>query len=226
MIFSRITLKDGINPVERVWSHVNTEDYALHQTVWDLFASDGGGREFLFRTEKIRGNPVIYTVSHKRPFAPDNSPWYVDVKPYDPNIVSGERIFFSLRVSACKKRYEEDGKLKKTDIVIAKKKRLREELASNEMPSNQEIAHIAASEWMNRQGERNGFDLIDFQVTQHDWHEFKKTSKAGTFNVAFPSLDLDGTLAVTSPEDFKKMLFNGIGSAKAFGCGLMLVRRI
>ncbi|MBI4680180.1 MAG: type I-E CRISPR-associated protein Cas6/Cse3/CasE [Nitrospirae bacterium] len=92
MIFSRITLKDGINPVERVWSHVSTEDYALHQTVWHLLATNGGGRDFLFRTEKIRGNPVIYTVSHNRPFASDNSPWYVDAKPYDPNILSGERI--------------------------------------------------------------------------------------------------------------------------------------
>jgi CRISPR system Cascade subunit CasE len=110
--------------------------------------------------------------------------------------------------------------------VIAKKKRLREELAQNEMPSNQEIAHIAASEWMTRQGERNGFELIDFQITHHDWHEFRKTNKAGTFDVSFPSLDLDGTLTVTSSEDFKKMLFTGIGSAMSFGCGLMLVRRV
>ncbi|MDD5450972.1 MAG: type I-E CRISPR-associated protein Cas6/Cse3/CasE [Desulfovibrionales bacterium] len=226
MIFSRIMLKDGINPVERVWSHVSTEDYALHQTVWDLLATNGGGRDFLFRTEKIRGNPVIYTVSHKRPFAPDNSPWYVDAKPYNPAIVNGERLIFSVRVSACKKRYEENGKLKKTDIVIAKKKKLRDERAPIEMPSNQEIAHMAASEWMKRQGEHNGFELIDFQVTQHEWHEFRKTNKAGTFDIAFSSLDLDGTLLVTSPEGFKKVLFQGIGSAKAFGCGLMLVRRV
>lgn len=226
MIFSRITLKDGINPVERVWSHISTEDYALHQTIWDFFANNGKKRDFLFRTEQIKGNPVIYAISPKRPLASDSSPWYVDTKPYNPNIVNGEQLFFSVRVSACKKRTEKNGKLKKTDIVIAKKKRLRNELAPDAMPSNQEITHMAASEWMRRQGERYGFNLIDFQVTQHEWHEFKKASKAGTFDIAFPSLDLDGILVVTVSEDFKKMLFEGIGAARSFGCGLMLVRRV
>lgn len=35
-----------------------------------------------------------------------------------------------------------------------------------------------------------------------------------------------GELMITNPELFQLALFNGLGHAKAFGCGLMLVRRI
>ncbi|WP_083803977.1 type I-E CRISPR-associated protein Cas6/Cse3/CasE [Desulfonatronospira thiodismutans] len=32
-------------------------------------------------------------------------------------------------------------------------------------------------------------------------------------------------LEVTEPDSFKETLFNGLGRSRAFGCGLMLVRR-
>jgi CRISPR system Cascade subunit CasE len=40
------------------------------------------------------------------------------------------------------------------------------------------------------------------------------------------SLDLSGEVEVTDAERFTQLLTIGIGPAKAFGCGLMLVRRI
>jgi CRISPR system Cascade subunit CasE len=39
-------------------------------------------------------------------------------------------------------------------------------------------------------------------------------------------LDFEGRLKIVDADRFKQALFEGIGSAKAFGCGLMLVRRI
>jgi len=36
----------------------------------------------------------------------------------------------------------------------------------------------------------------------------------------------DGLLRITDPDAFRATLIRGIGPAKAFGCGLMLVRRI
>ena len=40
------------------------------------------------------------------------------------------------------------------------------------------------------------------------------------------SMAIEGKLKIVNADRFKKSLFNGIGSAKAFGCGLMLVKRI
>lgn len=42
----------------------------------------------------------------------------------------------------------------------------------------------------------------------------------------FSSVDLTGQASVVDPEVFTKTLSEGIGRAKAFGCGLMLIRRL
>lgn len=42
----------------------------------------------------------------------------------------------------------------------------------------------------------------------------------------FCSVDLSGELIVHSPQEFSQMLQKGIGSAKGFGCGLMLVKPV
>jgi CRISPR system Cascade subunit CasE len=39
-------------------------------------------------------------------------------------------------------------------------------------------------------------------------------------------LDLEGVLVVSDPARFCHCLAQGFGRAKAFGCGLMLIRRV
>ncbi len=88
----------------------------------------------------------------------------------------------------------------------------------------------ALEHWLVKKGERNGFrlardvkrDRLRIQAAAYCWQAIsKKGRKAG-----FSSVDFDGILEVTNPEDFSTALFNGIGPAKAFGCGLMMVRRV
>ena len=40
----------------------------------------------------------------------------------------------------------------------------------------------------------------------------------------YSTLDFSGTLTVTAPDAFKVALRQGVGRAKAFGCGLLLIR--
>jgi CRISPR system Cascade subunit CasE len=42
----------------------------------------------------------------------------------------------------------------------------------------------------------------------------------------FGVLDMSGALEVTDPERFLTKLAQGFGRGKAFGCGLMLIRRV
>jgi CRISPR system Cascade subunit CasE len=44
--------------------------------------------------------------------------------------------------------------------------------------------------------------------------------------ISLSTLDFEGSLTVTDPADFLNALLSGIGPAKAFGCGLLLVRRL
>lgn len=89
----------------------------------------------------------------------------------------------------------------------------------------------ALESWLKDKGVRNGFELVHnesmngrkrlkFQAEGYRWHAMPKKGR----NAGFSSVDFDGELQVVDPELFQTMLFNGIGPAKAFGCGLMMVR--
>ncbi len=92
------------------------------------------------------------------------------------------------------------------------------------------VVDDALEKWMIRQGQRHGFSLAKdddnqckLQNSAYRWHSIKadKGKKSG-----FSSVDFLGDLDIIDVEKFTKALFGGIGRAKAFGCGLMLVKRI
>lgn len=91
-------------------------------------------------------------------------------------------------------------------------------------------ADSALEEWFVKQGASNGFvlardpkrQLNTFQAEAYRWHALTKKGRSAGFS----SVDFDGEIEVTDPALFADALFTGIGPAKAFGCGLMLVRRI
>ena len=84
--------------------------------------------------------------------------------------------------------------------------------------------------WMIKQAKTYGYSLLKdkndqykLQNSAYRWQSIKaaKGKKSG-----FSSVDFLGDLEITDVEKFTKALFKGIGRAKAFGCGLMLVKRI
>ena len=89
-----------------------------------------------------------------------------------------------------------------------------------------EIVREAALEWMQRKGSRLGFSVLEeaFRADAYTQHEFRKnpTSKR---TVKLSTLDLVGEVVVEDPDAFGEALRRGLGSAKAYGNGLMLVRR-
>ncbi len=91
------------------------------------------------------------------------------------------------------------------------------------------VVEEAVQQWWQRKGDRFGFDIacgpqgqpVLESVAYQKHHLPEKGAKAG-----FSSLDLSGEIVVKEVGDLEKLLFEGIGPAKAFGCGLMMVRRI
>lgn len=90
----------------------------------------------------------------------------------------------------------------------------------------------ALENWMVKQGERCGFALLTgedglakLQSSAYAWHGLQQKAKKGE-KAGFSSVDFTGELEVTDPEKFRQTLFDGLGRAKAFGCGLLLVKRL
>jgi CRISPR system Cascade subunit CasE len=63
---------------------------------------------------------------------------------------------------------------------------------------------------------------LKFQAEGYQWHALPRKGR----DAGFSSVDFEGEVEVTDAELFSKALFDGIGPAKGFGCGLMLVRRV
>jgi CRISPR system Cascade subunit CasE len=88
----------------------------------------------------------------------------------------------------------------------------------------------ALEAWLTRKGTANGFKLIHdekrgglrFQAEGYRWHALPQKGRTAGFS----SVDFEGLVEVTDPELFVNALYKGIGPAKGFGCGLMLVKRV
>ena len=56
--------------------------------------------------------------------------------------------------------------------------------------------------------------------------ERTQCAAVGVHRSVSSTLDFSGLLTVTAPEKFLSALYGGIGPAKGFGCGLLLVKRV
>lgn len=91
----------------------------------------------------------------------------------------------------------------------------------------------ALTSWMFKQGERCGFALLTgadglpkLQNSAYAWHGLQQKAVKKGEKSGFTSVDFTGELQITDQEKFRQTLFTGLGRAKAFGCGLLMVQRL
>jgi len=198
---------------------------AHHRLVWTAFADDPDRRrDFLWRHD---ANGVFFVLSEREP---ERSPFFEDIccKPFQPVLRAGDDLDFVVRVNATRstpvdsKDVGHNGKPKRRrhDLVmhaIYQKDNRKE----HRMPA----ARAVASSWLTTQGEAKGF--VPYRVNVQDYsvmalpHHFGRRKGQPQFGI----LELSGRLEVKEPEAFIGALRSGFGRAKAFGCGLMLIKR-
>lgn len=198
------------------------DGYGIHQWIWELFSnSQDQKRNFIYRREEGKCFPFFYSVSEIPP-KNDLVEWNIQIKEYNPVINHGDRFRFSLRVNPviC---HKVDNKSRRDDVVMNLKFQKYKTLPASERPLQSHIEREAGMEWLQRQAKDRGFDFHDEQISVEGYQQHIFYKKQKKINVS--TLDFNGILKVTDPTKFKPVLFNGLGHAKAFGCGLMLVRR-
>lgn len=228
MFFSKIALKIGTaKPTDLVGLARDT--YKQHQLVWRFFPDAAKEkRNFLFRRND-NAKLAFFLVSASEPKA-DESLWSIETKPYEPNIKIGQRLSFSLRANPVrtKKPDELDSnpkKRKRHDVVMeAKSSYEREEKNWSDHKLQSQLIQEAGFEWINSKAEKYGFRVNSNEVAIENYCCNKFRKRDGLISIS--TLDFNGVLTVSDPEIFIKTLYQGIGPAKGFGCGLLLVRRI
>lgn len=192
---------------------------AHHRLMWTLFA-DGPDRrrDFLWRSE---GKARFYALSQRPPqsHALFEAP---EVKEFDPVLVTGDRLSFVLCVNATRDRARAATD-RRVDLVMDLLKAVPKTERAIARP---ELAQKAAEEWFERQGAAHGFAPESLNVNAYRTINLPRQTRAVQRHTArLGLLDLAGILTVTDPAAFLDRLGKGFGRARAFGCGLMMIRR-
>ena len=206
---------------------------AHRRLIWTLFPGNDAKRDFLWRAD---GSGKFLIVSARRP-QPSRLFQPIESKPYAPVLAPGDRLAFVLRANATKDRRcapKEEAAPgtarrprhdRRVDIVMHAMR--EQEADGNEEGDGRasrriEAAVTVAKFWLARQGESRGF-LVETSAVED--YRVSVLRRRGGKMATFGILDLKGVLTIRDPEEFARTLFTGLGRARAFGCGLILVRR-
>lgn len=196
-----------------------------HRVLWLLFQDTSDAkRDFLWRDE---GDGKYMLLSQRPPIDPLGL-FELDTKPFEPSLQPGDNLSFSLRANPVLARksaltrveHAQRKRGKRVDIVMDA---LKSVPPGKRAAVRDEITSRMGTEWLTKQGLANGFTLLSAPVV--DGYSQVPVERRRGAAAGFSVLNLTGKLQVNDPAAFLARLPQGFGSAKAFGNGLMLIRR-
>lgn len=188
---------------------------AHHRLIWTAFAGDAKARrDFLWREE---GEGRFLVLSARPPAATGlfDDP---QIKPFAPDLRAGDRLACLLRANATRTVKTASGKQHR-DVVMAA---LHPVPKADRAAQRDRIAQEQGTRWLEGQGARAGFKLLGADVTGY---RVLVPPGQGARRPRFGVIDIEAQITLTDPAAFIARLAQGFGRAKAFGCGLMLIRR-
>lgn len=223
---------------------------ASHHLVWSLFAGAADAtRDFLFReATRPGGRPTFLILSARAPCS-DARLFEVETKPFTPELAPGDHLAFELHANpTVQAEHPKTGVKGRYDVMTMAVMRLPERASKPEKAS---AVEDAARRWLGRQALAAGFRIVerydlDCDVADESPPGFERApcdvdeeplrlTTTGFQSAAVPGnrvlgrlglIDYAGVLTITDPAAFLAGLAKGFGRAKAYGCGLMLIRRI
>ena len=238
LYFSRLTLRrdaEDIKPLIQVLQPSKSSDRLAvdHRLLWTVIPTEirteveqsrtaGTPKSaFLWRADRQHGR---YYLLGPRPL--EDSPFFtIETKPFVPALSLGNKLAFDLRLNATvDRKVGEDGRGKavrqRCDVAMDL---LKEKAKPDRAGSRMQLAEKAAYDWLTMRATEHGFHLDRLRLEGYRAERFaRRGGKFGTLGI----FDLKGALTITEPNSFLTRLRQGFGRGKAFGCGLMLIKRI
>lgn len=181
------------------------DNYGWHRALWHLFPDKNGKeRNFLFRVDNLRTQFKTLLLSEERP---EKQPWGEiswDTKSVSSDFLSHSIYRFQVRANPTMKKTFENGNKKRIGIY----------------------QETLLNDWILRKADQGGFEIdprylnIGGAMDESFWIPDKKQ------NGMHVSVDFKGILRVIDYPLFEKTFSEGIGSAKAFGYGLLMLQPV
>lgn len=218
MYLSRIRPAGGSDQLRRLAQIAGGGQYRIHQALWNLFDSDPeANRDFLYRQEGQAAELTFLVLSNRKP-GTDDGLWRIQTKPYAPRLQAGQNLAFSIRINPVVKRRDGNGRQHRHDLVMDLKKN-----EPDAAKTQAERVQMAARQWLGARQLQHGFELSEESLIGEAYRQWRFGGKGGN-RISFSSIDCSGHLSVADTARFESALMKGIGPAKAFGCGLLLIR--
>lgn len=191
--------------------------------VWSLFADEPDRRrDFLWRR---MDDGTFLLLSARRPVDHHGLFEIDEPKAFAPVLEPGDRLRFSLRANPTVRKRNDPGQrhAPRHDVVMD---------ALHPLPSGSRVERriVAIREeglqWLARQGGKAGFEIREDELQCEGYRRHRIDRGVGKPALSFSSLDFEGVVEVQEPDLLLPAIANGFGPAKAFGCGLMLIRRL
>ncbi len=187
------------------------DSYSWHQKIWQAFPGrDGEDRFFLTRLDEIDGGLRLLVLSPEAPVRPDWCPepcWHS--KPISESFFKHSTYRFSLVANPTRKVKTEKNPKNGRRVPLVSRE--------DKVVDGKTVPGLLS--WLARKGEQHGFtfDPDRTKTAPRPRQLFIKKGAAGTHTAT----EFSGILTVTDPEKFHHAARNGVGSAKAFGFGML-----
>jgi len=191
------------------------DSYGWHQRLWDCFPGDPEhARDFLSRVDLLDGAVRAWLLSDREPVRPVWCPEEAfSLRRVSPSFLAHRRYAFDVRVNPTKAlvQREVDG----APLLRPNGKRA----------SGKRVPLVSPKDlrsWIDRKGAIGGFcisDIKPLEIGPMAEVHFRKKGVSGYHG----GVQFRGVLEVTDPIQFAETYRQGIGSAKAFGFGLLLL---
>lgn len=237
--FTRLTLRGDDAAVASLIQELARSDPGAsmtvgHRLMWTVAAPDTRAAFDQNNPDRTERSAFLWReaeTGHKfymlGPRPAEHSPFFrIETKLYAPAFHFGDRFAFELRVNptvARKNDFHSRGRSKRSDVVMDRMRNEEAEGADRKARARRRLAAAegAAAEWLARVGVRDGFSLRGLKLDAYRVETLPRRGPKAKIGVC----DLRGALEVTDGERFLARVLAGFGRAKAFGCGLMLLRR-
>jgi len=186
------------------------DSYAWHQKVWEAFPNrNKESRDFLTRLDDVNSGFRLLILSKSIPTRPEWCPtdsWKTSEMP--DSFLDTPSFRFSVIVNATEKKVvrDEQGNRKKNGKRIPI------------------VGEADLLQWFQRKATQHGFSFIpeQMEISPMPRQYFIKKGKSGLH----AATHFQGVFQVTDKELFSQALTSGIGTAKAFGFGMLCLSPI
>jgi len=203
------------------------DSYAWHKKIWECFPDmPDAERKFLTRIDQLEGAFRVWVLSGSKPSCPA---WCPDdgfaLNEISSSFLSHRYYAFDVRANPVKALVQRDAD--RQPLVSANGKRKRGKRVPLVKPDELKAWLIRKGEVRcldedTRQEVPGGFRIVDerpLEISPMQESHFRKSGHSAYHG----GVQFSGTLEVTNREQFIQTYQSGIGSAKGFGFGLLLL---